>query len=826
MKHLYIRLLAGASLAAMMSACAGTGGGAGGGLLPSGSVPLAASQNATGTLSTSASGPAADLTTPSASVAADFGTLDSYATKFNWMTTESDRYLGSFKPTGTYTDFYISAVREVMGNGGTQPSWNAVNLHEDAFLHGADPASLTFVPQTGAVTLHWDTDARSKLGFPITGYVVYKGSSADALSAVATLPSTATSYNATGLSDGSTYYFAVHSLINGSDSLYSNAQPVKAGIPSGFVLDSPTYSTNRSIAPGASVTLTVRAHASGASLPASLRLQTLVEPHTTTAPSSVSMSSVGGGYYQGSATVTIPSSYNGGIAFRIGDASGNAVLPSQANQSYYVTSPNNRLHFGVYPNNFVMDAGSPTWHSLLTNYILSALAQGYRGVLLDDVGTKLDGARPEAFPAGYTQSGYENNMISHLAYLHSHIPPTYSICANAFSDPLAVAYLPYVQRGEIEEIAYDGNSWGYAPLWYFKTSMDNLLSLMAHPGFSGRMLVDSTESRTAPRIYSLATYFLAENGQLVFDMETDAGFGMYYPEYTIAIGKPVQTFAHIADAWVAADGAYERTFTNGRVLVNPTTTTAPVIHLNGTYQEAVITGGASQHGGRLSYTPVTSVQLQPDQAVILQGAPATPSPAPSAAPTAAPTHAPSIPSTPAPTSQPVAQAGNATFIADAIGVQYRQGVFDVVPGVPSGELMSRNSRGLTGGVHIDVGANATQTYGWLTSPGDITQNAWASGNYTVNYTVFSGNPSVMLTKVEILRVDSGGRTVESIVASQPESQVLNKGTYTFTLPGSYQASNSTDLLGVRFTVQNSTAATQRFYTLIGPSGNKVQTPLL
>ncbi len=435
-------------------------------------APIAAQS----TLSSTSAGPSV--------IAAAYGgtSLDQYSTKFRWMTYQyGGSILTELRRADVYSDFYLSSIREVASSGGSQPDWNTVNLHEDAFLHGADPASLTLQPQSGAVTLHWASDARTSMGPRGGGYVVYEGRSPSSLSAIKTLGSSTTSYTASGLSNRSTYYFAVRSLLNGQSSVFSWVESATAGTPSGYALDSPSYSTSSRVAPGASLALTVRVHASGASLPSSLRLQTLIRPSETQSPSTATMSSVGGGYYQGSARIYIPSDFYGGIAFRIANAAGSAVLPSPANQSYYITSPNNRLHFAKFPNNYVMDAGAAAWQSLLTAYVSGRLAGGYQGVLFDDYGTSLVGARPEAYPPGYSDSSYRDKRVSELRYLRSNIPSAYSICINAFSDPAASVFLPYVQRGVIEEIAYDSNSWKYAPDWYWTQSLDNVLSLLSHP---------------------------------------------------------------------------------------------------------------------------------------------------------------------------------------------------------------------------------------------------------------------------------------------------------------------------------------------------------
>ncbi len=270
-------------------------------------------------------------------------------------------------------------------------------------------------------------------------------------------------------------------------------------------------------------------------------------------------------------------------------------------------------------------------------------------------------------------------------------------------------------------------------------------------------------------------------------METDAGFGMYYPEYALAIGSPTQSFSHIASAWVAADGAYERSFTGGRVIVNPTTTTTRVIHLGRTYQRAVITGGASQHGGRLSFTPVTSVQLGPDQAAILAGATSSTSTTPTGGSVAA-------------------------LVPQVLNVESPRGLFsDTGPG---GVLsISSSPGGNSGGVGVTFRGESTQTHGWISNEAQ----PWHAGTYRVKYSLFTRNPYLSVTKVEVLRLSSEGDIY--VIGSQAENQNLGSvSTYTFSVPGTAQRASASDKLAVRFTVRNSSARTQKVYLDVGPRG--------
>ncbi len=73
---------------------------------------------------------------------------------------------------------------------------------------------------TGSVTLRWDSSTDPELA----GYKIYGSLSSGSYGPpIATLPASATTYQATGLATGVTYFFVVSSYNSaGSESLYSN----------------------------------------------------------------------------------------------------------------------------------------------------------------------------------------------------------------------------------------------------------------------------------------------------------------------------------------------------------------------------------------------------------------------------------------------------------------------------------------------------------------------------------------------------------------------------------------------------------------------------
>jgi predicted phage tail protein len=107
---------------------------------------------------------------------------------------------------GTPYYFRVTAVNRV-GGGPASAGAKAV----PATVPGA-PVGLTATPGKSKVTLAWAPPASG--GSPITGYIIYKGTSpgGETGPAVNASPVTATSYTVTGLVNGTTYYFKVFAV--------------------------------------------------------------------------------------------------------------------------------------------------------------------------------------------------------------------------------------------------------------------------------------------------------------------------------------------------------------------------------------------------------------------------------------------------------------------------------------------------------------------------------------------------------------------------------------------------------------------------------------
>jgi hypothetical protein len=100
-------------------------------------------------------------------------------------------------------------------------------------------------------------------------------------------------------------------------------------------------------------------------------------------------------------------------------------------------------------------------------------------------------------------------------------------------------------------------------------------------------------------LYGYATELLASNGTASYSLAQDYSTATWFPEYSYQLGQPTGNYT------VTSGGVYERTFTGGMALVNPTSSTETV-NLGGTYS-----------GSGLSN--VSTVTLAPQSGLVLTG---------------------------------------------------------------------------------------------------------------------------------------------------------------------------------------------------------------
>ena len=156
--------------------------------------------------------------------------------------------------------------------------------------------------------------------------------------------------------------------------------------------------------------------------------------------------------------------------------------------------------------------------------------------------------------------------------------------------------------------------------WQFQ--MDKILALSSQgKAVIAQQYVDAADVND--RMFLLANYLLIKGHltyiNLDYSMEPE-----WFPEYEIPIGHPSGSApAAVADLWRADWGVYARPYSNGLVLVNPTTT-AQTIALGGTYYLAAPSGGGIVPEDGLipaswsvAYTAVTQVTLDANEVAVL-----------------------------------------------------------------------------------------------------------------------------------------------------------------------------------------------------------------
>lgn len=170
--------------------------------------------------------------------------------------------------------------------------------------------------------------------------------------------------------------------------------------------------------------------------------------------------------------------------------------------------------------------------------------------------------------------------------------------------------------------------WGYGS--YFELAdwqlqMDRILSLVRRDkAILAQQYVDPADVND--RMFVLGCYLLIKGRYTYINLELGED-PEWFPEYGIPIGSPQGGIpTNIAALWNAGWGVYARTFSNGLVLVNPTTT-SHTVRLGRTYYLATPQGGGNvpESGQpppdwRVTYAAVSQVTLPPNRAAVLVNA--------------------------------------------------------------------------------------------------------------------------------------------------------------------------------------------------------------
>ena len=273
-------------------------------------------------------------------------------------------------------------------------------------------------------------------------------------------------------------------------------------------------------------------------------------------------------------------------------STGITVEDAAAHPDWFLLGPaGERLTFESFPWLFAADVGSASYQRRWADRVLASLREHpWDGVFVDDANPTLrhhvDPARVTRYP---TDASYGEATGSALAAIGPRIRDSGKlVIANfgSWSGYRAVAdeWLDSVSGAMEEQFA----KFGTAPDTGYVTDGDwerQLGAIEAAESRGRRFLgiAHSANTDAAAARYGWATMLLAANGNSAFALHGDYTNETWFPEYDLEIGEP--------DGRRSRDrsGLHRRRFTDGLVLVNPTT--GPLTaDLGGRYSGSGLTG--------------------------------------------------------------------------------------------------------------------------------------------------------------------------------------------------------------------------------------------
>ncbi len=292
-------------------------------------------------------------------------------------------------------------------------------------------------------------------------------------------------------------------------------------------------------------------------------------------------------------------------------SSGVSYAEAQDHPGWFLKdSRGSRITFNGYDWLYAMDIGSRSYQQAWANNVIDELQEnGWDGVLLDNTDTtmKYDFADyPVKYPA---DSQWQAGIESALAYIGPRIQAAGKLAvpnigAWGGNPSVGNSWLQYVSGAMDEMFVKWGTTAGsgYADQSRWNAQLDSLKYAQQH-GKQFLAVTHSSNHDAAAARYGWATLLLGARGRADYAMAPDYTTETWFPEYDYDIGDP--TGPESTDA----NGVHRRMFTNGIVVVNPTTSRLSA-NLNGTYSGS----GLNQ---------VTKVTLSPQSAYVLTGSPAS-----------------------------------------------------------------------------------------------------------------------------------------------------------------------------------------------------------
>jgi hypothetical protein len=286
----------------------------------------------------------------------------------------------------------------------------------------------------------------------------------------------------------------------------------------------------------------------------------------------------------------------------------NYAEANAAHPEWFLQNPaGERISEGDYSWLWMADIGNPGYQQQWTSNVLKLLASGpWDGVMMDDTNTTAKYHTEPSNIAKYpTDAAYQAAVRSMLAYAGPRIQAAGKLAIpniGSWSEYPEVAkeWLQYVSGGIDEMFA----KWsaapgqGYRDTEGWKTQIEEIQST-ERMGKRFLAITQAAASDTQAIRYGWASVLLAADGHTAYTAAANYDSETWSSEYEAQIGEPTSSAREMTG------GAWEREFTGGLVLVNPTTTTLKVNF------------GGSYSGSGL--TDASSATMPPNTALILSG---------------------------------------------------------------------------------------------------------------------------------------------------------------------------------------------------------------
>ncbi len=341
-----------------------------------------------------------------------------------------------------------------------------------------------------------------------------------------------------------------------------------------------------------------------------------------------------------------------------GVSTGVATQDAAAHPEWFLLNTSGqRFTFRYYNWIWAADIGNAAFQQKWADNVLAEIGtKGWDGVFMDDTNPSMDYHYDVASVAKYpTDAAYQAATGSALAAIGARFRAAGKLVVPNFGfwkdyPSVINGWLQHVDGGMNENFVKVGTTTapeGYDRASVWETQLQSIKDAEAQDKLYLGVSHSPNSDRAAAR-YGFATTLLGGDGHTRFALHGDYTHENWFEEYDYKIGTPAA--AETRDA----SGVHRRTFTNGLVLVNPTTA-AVSVQFGGAYTGVGLTGA-------------TGTTLQPRSALILakagEGAPfrdpatgtdgpsSTPTPSPGPSPTPSPTPSPSPSPTPSPSPSP------------------------------------------------------------------------------------------------------------------------------------------------------------------------------